>query len=153
MALDPGRAVYPWLLAAVMLALVLRPLARPAGADSFPFSSYPMFAFGRPSALTDVHHLVAFDAAGAGRPVPPKLVANDEVLQAEATLHRAVRGGRKTSAALCKQVAARLADDPAWADIVRLDLLSDRYDALVYFAGDTTPIRTKRRARCEVPRA
>ncbi len=153
MALDRGGAVYAWVLGAVMLALVFRPLSQPAGADSFPFSSYPMFAFGRPSALTDVHHLVAFDAAGVSRPVPPKLVANDEVLQAEVTLHRAVRGGRKTSAALCKRVAARLADDPAWSDVVRLELLSDRYDALVYFAGDTTPIRTKRRARCKVPRA
>jgi len=152
-ALDRGGAGYAWVLAAAMLALVLRPVCQHAGSDSFPFSSYPMFALGRPSALSDVHHLVAFDAAGVGRPVPPKLVANDEVLQAEVTLHRAVRAGRKTSAALCKQVAARLADDPAWSDIVRLELLSDRYDALVYFAGDTAPIRTKRRARCKVPRA
>ena len=150
---DRRRAMYAWSLGAVMLALVLRPLAQPAGADSFPFSSYPMFAFGRPSAITDVHHLIAFDADGARRPVPPKLVANDEVLQAEVTLYRAVRRGRKTSAALCKRVAQRVAEDPAWADVVRLELISDRYDALVYFAGDTTPISSKRRARCKVPRA
>ncbi len=150
MARDRG-AVYAWALGAVTLALVLRPLAQPAGADSFPLSSYPMFAFGRSDAITDVHHVVAFDAAGNGRPVPPRLVANDEVLQAEVSLRRAVRGGRKTSAALCHKVAARLAGDPAWADVVHLDLLSERFDALRYFAGDTTPIKARRRARCIIP--
>ena len=151
MAVDRGAA-YAWALGAVMLALVLRPLAWPAGADSFPFSSYPMFAFGRPDAITDVHHIVAFDAAGVGRPVPPHLVANDEVLQAEVSLRRAVRGGPRASAAMCEKVAARVADDPAWADVVHLDLLSERFDALRYFAGDTTPIKARRRARCTVPR-
>jgi len=146
------NAVYPWLLGAALLGLVLRPLCQPAGADSFPFSSFPMFAFGRPDAITGVYHLVAFDAAGDRRPVPPKLVANDEVLQAEASLRRAVRGGRKTSMALCQQVAARIADDPAWADIVHLELLGERFDALRYFAGDTAPLKSRTRARCTVTR-
>jgi hypothetical protein len=53
---------------------------------------------------------------------------------------------------MCEKVAARVADDPAWADVVHLDLLSERFDALRYFTGDTTPIKARRRARCPVPR-
>lgn len=154
MLLDRGAPAYAWLVTGVMLALVLSPLVRPAGADSFPWSSYPMFAHGRATAVTGVHHLVAFDADGARRPVPPRLVANDEVLQADVTLRRAVRGGRKASAALCRKVAARIADDPDWADVVRLELLTEKFDALRYFAGDTAPLTPpKQRAKCKVKRS
>lgn len=154
MLLDRGSSAYAWLVTGVMLALVLSPLVRPAGADSFPFSSYPMFAHGRDTAVTVVHHLVGFTADGTRRPVPPALVANDEVLQADATLRRAVRGGKKASVALCRTVAARVADDPAWSDVVRLDLLSEKFDAITYFAGDTAPLqKPKRRASCKVKRA
>lgn len=153
MALDRGGPAYAWLVSGALLLMVLSPLARPAGADSFPWSSYPMFGHGLADARTTVHHLVGFDAAGQRRVVPPTLVANDEVLQAEATLARAVRGGRKPSAELCQAVAARIAADPDWAEVVRLELLSERYDAVAYFAGDTAPIRPpKARARCKVVR-
>jgi hypothetical protein len=152
--LDRGGPAYAWLVTGVMLALVLSPLARPAGADSFPWSSYPMFAHGRPTAITSVHHLVGFTADGARRPISPRLVANDEVLQADATLRRAVRRGKKASVALCRTVAARVADDPDWADIVRLELLTEKFDALAYFAGDTAPLQPpKKRASCKVKRS
>jgi hypothetical protein len=153
MALDRGGPGYAWLVSGALMLMMLSPLARPPGADSFPWSSYPMFGRGLPSARTTVHHLVAFDAAGQRRVVPPALVANDEVLQAEATLADAVRGGRKATAALCLQVAARVAEDPAWAPFVRLELISERYDAIAYFAGDTAPISPpKTRARCKLVR-
>lgn len=153
MALDRGGPGYAWLVSGALLLMVLSPLVRPTGYDSFPWSSFPMFGHGLPHARTTVHHLVGFDAAGQRRIVPPAQVANDEVLQAEATLRRAVRGGRKTSAALCKQVAARLADDPDWSTTVRLELISERYDAITYFAGDTAPIAPgKTRARCKLVR-
>ncbi|MBK7829391.1 hypothetical protein [Nannocystis sp.] len=152
MALDRGGPAYAWLVSGALLLMVLSPLCRPPGADSFPWSSYPMFGRGLASAHTTVHHMIAFDAAGGRRVVPPALVANDEVLQAEATLHGAARGGKQTSLELCRQVAARLADDPAWADIVRVELRSERYDAITYFEGDTAPIRPGRlRARCTPP--
>jgi len=150
-ALDRGGPAYAWLVSGALLLMVLSPLCRPPGADSFPWSSYPMFGRGLASAHTTVHHMIAFDAAGGRRVVPPTLVANDEVLQAEATLHRAARG-KQQSLELCRQVAARLADDPAWADIVRVELRSERYDAIAYFEGDTAPIRPGRlRARCTPP--
>lgn len=152
MALDRGGPAYAWLVSGALLLMVLSPLCRPPGADSFPWSSYPMFGHGLASARTTVHHMIAFDAAGGRRVVPPALVANDEVLQAEATLHRAARGGKQTSLELCRQVAARLADDPAWTDIVRVELRSERYDAIAYFEGATDPIRPGRlRARCTPP--
>ena len=143
-------ALHAWLLSALTLALVLSPLCQPPGADSFPISSYPMFAVGRAHAITDVHHLLALDAAGDPRPIPPRLIANDEVLQADVSLRRAVRGGRSTRNALCRRVAMRISGDPAWRDVVRLELRSDRYDALRYFAGDTAPLKSRLQARCAV---
>jgi hypothetical protein len=153
-ALDRASPGYAWLISAGVLLSVLSPLARPAGADSFPWSSYPMFAHGRPSPVTGVHHLLAIDADGRRRPVPPALVANDEVLQADVTIQRAIRRGKKTSVALCRKVAARLAEDPDWSDAVRVELVSEKFDALRYFAGDRAPLTKPRlRARCKVKRA
>ncbi len=152
MAPDTRDALYAWLLSGLLVMLVLSPLSRPAGRDSFPFSSYPMFAVGRPNAITDVHHLVALADDGTRRPVPPRLVANDEVLQADVSLRLAVFGGRSTRDTLCRTVAARIAGDPAWADVHTLELLSERFDALRYFAGDTAPIKSRRQARCTVQR-
>ena len=152
-AAPPPDAARAWLRGGLVLALVLSPLARPAGVDSFPFSGFPMFAHGRPTADTLVHHLLAVTADGARRPVPPRLVANDEVLQAAETLRRAVRGGKRSSAALCRKVAARLAADPDWADVAHLTLVSEKFDAVRYFAGDTAPLAPPVvRARCKVKR-
>jgi len=153
-AREPGReALRARLVAALMLATLAWPLIQGPRYDSFPWSSFPMFAHGRADAITRVDQLLAVSADKSRRPVPPRLVANDEVLQAASTLHTAIRRGRKASAALCRQVAARVAADPDWADVVRLELVTVKFDALQYFAGDTTPQGKPRvRARCKVPR-
>jgi len=149
MAREGHRA---WLVSAGVLALVAFPLTQGPRYDSFPWSSFPMFAHGRADAITSVDQLLAVSRDKSRRPVPPRLVANDEVLQAAATLRIAIRRGRKTAVALCRQVAARVAEDPEWADVVRLELVTVKFDALRYFAGDTAPEgKPKLRARCKVP--
>lgn len=146
-----ARPAYAWTATLVLLALLAWPLTR--ARDSFPFSSFPMFAHGRPDAITSVDHLIAVAADGTRRAVPPRLVANDEVLQADTTLRSALRRGKKAAGALCRQVAARVAADPEWSDIVRLELVTEKFDAIRYFAGDTAPIaRPRVRTRCKVKR-
>jgi hypothetical protein len=149
----PDRPARAWLVAAALLAAQVFPLTRGPLYDSFPWSTFPMFAHGLPTAVTPVDQLLAVAADGSARPVPPRLVANDEVLQAAATLRTTIRRGKKASRALCRKVAARVAADPEWSDIVRLELVSRKFDALRYFAGDQTPLGKPRvRAKCKVPR-
>lgn len=142
-----------WLLTVGVLAIQLSPLTRGERYDSFPWSTYPMFAHGRPDAVTVVDQVVAVAADKTTRRVPPRLIANDEVLQAAATLRYAVRRGKKSTRALCRQVAARAAADPGFADARTLELVTVKYDALRYFDGDTAPLgKPHVRARCKVPR-
>lgn len=131
-----------------LLALVLAPLARER--DSFPLSSYPMFSSVRTKPWISV--VVGRDAQGEQRPIPPTLVANAEVMQAAQTIANAVK--RKQAEQLCERVATRVASEPAWADVVSIEVQSRQFDPLTYFTSDEgrTPLRVRRRARCEVPR-
>lgn len=152
MAEPRSAAAFPWLLGLVLLGLMLSPLTRPPSQDSFPFSSYPMFAHGRKNAETAVDRAVAHLPDGSVAMLPPRALGTDEVLQAATTLGTAVRRGKRASARLCAQIAARVARDPAFAGATAVELLSERYDAIAYFAGDTAPLdKPTRRAHCKVP--
>jgi hypothetical protein len=150
---DPAdRRLGPWLLGAALLGLTLSPLLRPPTYDSFPFSSYPMFAHGRKDALTDAHRALALYPDGTRVTLPPRALGTDEVLQADTTLRLAIRRGKKHLDRLCQQIAARVARDPAFAGATVVELVSERYDAIAYFAGATDPVdKPRRRAVCKVP--
>lgn len=152
MAEPRAAAAWPWLLGLVLLGLMLSPLARPASQDSFPFSSFPMFAHERKDAITHVDRAVAHLEGGAVVMLPPRALGTDEVLQAAATLRHAIRRGKRGSARLCAAIAARVAADPAFPGAKEVELLTERYDAIAYFAGDQAPLDAPiRRARCKVP--
>jgi hypothetical protein len=128
---------------------VLLPLAGDPRADSFPFSTYPMFA-GRQSSEATIPHAVVIDANGERSPLPPVAVANDEVIQAFETLRQAVRQGPDATARLCTRAAEWYAgrdESPA-----RVEIVSDTYNAVAYFDGEKAPISTQVHASCEVPR-
>lgn len=152
MADEPrAAAAWPWLFGLVLLALQLSPLTRPASADSFPFSSFPMFAHERKDAITHVDRAIAFFDGAPAVMLPPRVLGTDEVLQAAATLRQAIRRGRKGSARLCEEIAARVAVDPAFPGATEVEVRSERYDAIAYFAGDKVPLgKPVRRARCKV---
>jgi hypothetical protein len=125
-----------FVVSAVVIGAVLWPLTWDANRDSFPLSSYPMFAHGRRSAELRAVYAVATDARGERRYVPPRLVANREVLQARAVLDRAGRGGRKGAALLCGEIAGRIAADGGggpFADAIEVRIIRGRHDAGVYF--------------------
>ncbi|PRP94919.1 hypothetical protein [Enhygromyxa salina] len=137
------------LLCALVVAAVVAPALRDPPRDSFPLSTYPMFSTVRKQAW--IHVIVGFDAQDNERAIPPRLVANVEVMQAAETIRIAVR--RRRPKLLCEQVAARVADDPEFAQIVRLEVQSRRFDPRTYFveADGKIPLKLRRRAGCEIP--
>ena len=68
-----SERVVAWAVSALVLAAVLWPLTWGATRDSFPLSSYPMFAHNRRSAVLGAVYAVATDPDGQRRYVPPDL--------------------------------------------------------------------------------
>ena len=153
--MSAGERALAWVVSIAVLGAVLWPLAWPSGRDSFPLSSYPMFARGRRSAELRAVYAVATDGRGERRYVPPALVANREVLQARAVLDRAARGGKQDAAILCGEIAGRIAAGAGaapFASAVEVRIVRARHDAGVYF--DTGALgREKVLARCPVERS
>lgn len=152
--MSSGERTLAWVVSAAVLGAVLWPLGWPSGRDSFPLSSYPMFAHGRRSAELRATYAVATDERGERRYVPPALVANREVLQARAVLDRAARGGKRGAATLCAEIAGRIAaggGGAAFASAVAVQILRGKHDAGVYFETGALA-REKVLARCPVER-
>jgi hypothetical protein len=132
-------------IAAFAVALVIA-LVWPAtvGRDSFPLSSYPMFAAARP-AETTFRSAVGVDAAGEFVRLSPRAISGtDQVIQAAATIRRAIRND--TTDQLCVEIAQRLGDG-----VVAVELVTERYDTIAWFDGETEPIERRVHARCPVP--
>jgi hypothetical protein len=131
-----------------LVAAVLLPLTWNPRDDSFPLSTYPMFS-GRQSAEATIPHAIGFTAEGDRVVLPPGAVANDEVIQAFETLRQAVAQGQAGTDRLCASVAR-------WSerrdDVVSVAIVSDTFNAVRYFEGDKSPVRTVVHSECEVSR-
>ncbi len=127
---------------------MLWPTLGPLSDDSFPLSTYPMFAAHRGQPI--LHKLVGIDPRGERRSVPPRLLGTSEVLQAKALIDAAARNKRKRMR-LCKSVAERAARDSEYSDVTELQLLRLRYDPIEYFVQGPEPIERRVLARCNVP--
>lgn len=93
----------------VFVAAVASPLFNLDAKDSFPISTYPMFA-GKKERLQIVE-AVGIDARGQAHTLTPQLIADDdEPMQAIATIRQSIEGGPATARALCKRVAKRVAE-------------------------------------------
>ena len=148
---DDGFRRWPAMVFSLaVVAATLWPALRDPPVDSFPLSTYPMFSSVRERPW--IHVVVGFTASGEVRPIPPGLVANAEVMQAAQTVALAVR--RRRAGSLCEEVAGRVADAGAYADVTRLEVQSRQFDPRTYFTepDGRTPLRQRRRAGCEVPR-
>lgn len=128
--------------AVLVVALVAAPVLRSPGDDSFPLSTYPMFSLARP-AETTVSSAVGFDAADQRVILSPRIVGGTaEVIQAAATVGRAIRSGAAEE--LCREIIAR-----APTKAVAVEIVTETYDVVAYFDGDEEPIRRTVHARCE----
>jgi hypothetical protein len=135
------------LFSLVIVGLTLAPMIRDR--DSFPLSNYPMFSSQRARPWIAV--VVGIDDQGSQRPIPPRLVANAEVMQAAQTIANAV--ARKQAKPLCERVAARIADEPEWRTTIVVEVQSRQFDPRTYFTQPEgrTPLKVRKRARCKVP--
>ena len=142
-----AERVWAVALALGLTAAILWPIV--PDEDGFPLSNYPMFS--RPKGTSaKIYHVVGFTPDGNGRPLSPEMVGTDEIMQASQTVKLAVVGGR--AEALCKEAATRVQDSSAFADVVRLEVRIDVFDAVRYWEGDRSTTRSGIVAKCEVPR-
>lgn len=150
---EAGNAARRCLAYAVGLGLpvaVLSPIWSGAP-DSFPLSTYPMFA--QPRGQPTLHTLVGVTADGSERRLSPELVGSKEVLQAKVLIQRSVAEGSEAMAQLCESTAARVAQDVAFRELRALAIVARRYDPVGYFVNGPSPIEQQILVRCEVPRA
>jgi hypothetical protein len=142
----PVRAIFG---VAVVLASAA-PLLRDARHDSYPLSTYPMFArtLQRPQ-LTFADGLTR---SGEARRLPPQLVANDEPMQAMRTLKLTANAGPEALARLCATIAERVTRDPRYADVRRVRIGSARFDPLRYFEADAPAPDAQTLVECRVRR-
>ncbi len=117
--------------------------------DSFPLSNYPMFSTPK-TTQAKIFHVVGFTPDGRGMPLSPSMVDTDEIMQAYQTVKLAIRGGR--AQALCEASARRVAGSEDFADVTRLEVRIDVFDAVRYWEGDRSTERTRIVAKCEVRR-
>jgi hypothetical protein len=134
-------------LAAV--AAVLSPLAS-MHEDSFPFSSYPMFA--RPRGQPTLYAVVARASDGSERRLAPSWLGSSEVLQAKVLIQRSVERGPESIRALCRSVAERIAAAPDASELRAVEIVRRRYDPVAYFVAGPEPLEQERLERCPVPR-
>lgn len=140
--------VRAYLVLASLLTGVLVPLGWPLGRDDFPVSSYPMFTHKREQVM-DTVHVLAMSADGSAQPVPPEFVANGAVMQAAATIARAIAIGN--ASALCARVAGNLTRQ-ARVGVNELVVATSTYDTVAYFrdSGGRVPLQRTEHARCVV---
>lgn len=131
-------------------AAVLSPLGSMA-ADSFPISSYPMFA--RPRGQPTLYAVVARANDGGERRLTPSWLGSSEVLQAKVLIQRSVERGPDAMRALCRSVAERIAAAPDAGDLRSVEIVRRRYDPVGYFVSGPQPLEQERLERCPVPRA
>lgn len=141
----------PRSLFGVALALaVAAPLLRDAHDDSYPFSTYPMFA----RALSKPRLTYAEGLSGDGRTtrLPPRMVGSDEPMQAMRTLKLSADGGKRSLKRLCATMAERVAAEPAYAELRQVRIVRAQFDPVRYFEAETTPENSEKLVQCSVKR-
>jgi hypothetical protein len=133
-----------------LVALVASPGFGDPEQDSYPLSTYPMFARARGKPWLSIAEGV--DTSGRAVRLSPATVANDEVMQAAATVRHAVQAGPPALLELCSAIAARVADEPAYQAVREVRIVSARFDPLRYFTEGPTPEERSEHYRCSVSR-
>jgi hypothetical protein len=124
------------------LAAVIWPVVR--GRDSFPLSTYPMYARQRGDVVA-IATAIGIDADGRTRRLSLRTIADtDDPLIAESALQRAIETG--AADATCREIANR-ADDGT----VTVELVEEWHDVVAQAAGDESLRDRTVHATCEVP--
>jgi hypothetical protein len=133
-----------WRLTATGLVVLV--VASPAlrDRDSFPLSTYPVYASARSREMSIVT-AVGIQSDGIERRLPMALIARtDDPLIAEQRLRDAVDTGE--AGGLCRRIA-----DAAPEGILTVLVVSERHDAVRRAAGEPSQLERIIEARCLVP--
>jgi hypothetical protein len=133
-----------------LIAATLSPLLREPTHDGFPLSTYPMFAFKRPTRLTMTYAL-GEGAGGERRLLAPRVIGTGEVLQAMRVIDRTVSEGPHAIAKLCEQVATNVASDDEFRDVVAIRIVTGTHDAVDYLVRGIAGSE-RERTKCPVNR-
>lgn len=133
-----GVFVARLLFVATVVILGVIPLA--LDRDSFPLSTYPMFS-SRRSTSESVDTAVAFVDGNMVRLTPSQIAGTDEVIIAARTVSIAIERDRANT--LCAEILRRVAG----AD--RVEVISERFDAIRWYRGHRIPLSRTVHATCE----
>ena len=131
-----------------LIAATLSPVVRAPEDDGFPLSTYPMFAFARPTQLT-IDYAIGVTALGARRPLSLAMLGTSEVLQAYTVIATAKANHQLST--LCRQIAARVAEDEEFDGVAFVRIVSGTHDAVEYLVRHHQGRETEL-TRCPVPR-
>jgi hypothetical protein len=139
---------WAYLVALVAMIAVFWPL-RSGALDSFPLSTYPMFA--RQRGTPTLFAVVGTTADGKERSIPAALVASGEVLQTKVLIQRTVERGPAAIRELCVTTAEKLGRAPN-GELTSVEIVRRRYDPIAYFESGPIPIERELLFRCPIPR-
>lgn len=126
----------------VVLIALISPAVRDR--DSFPLSTYPMYATARGDVVV-LSTAVGIDHRSATRRLSMRTIArSDDPLVAESLVRNAIDDGGAD--ALCHEIAGRVDDE-----IVGVQVVEERHDLDRFPAGDRSLIRRRVHATCERP--
>jgi hypothetical protein len=130
--------------------LVASPLLREPGDDSYPLSTYPMFAKKREKPL--FYFVEGVNKKRESSRLPPSLVANAEVMQAASRVRRAVNAGERAASEFCREVAQRVRESRKHRGIVEVRIVGARFDPIAYFEHGPEPEERFEVTSCRVKR-
>ena len=143
-----NRRLLAALFSIAFLAVVAWPLLGSPRDDSFPLSTYPMFATFRPTKLT-LGYPIGVTKNGERRYLKPAMLGSGEILQAMNVFAKARNRGELPS--LCKTVAERVAKRTRFNDVVEIRMMQGTHDAVEFLVRDK--MGTERElAKCPVLR-
>lgn len=127
----------------MIVAAVISPALR--NRDSFPLSTYPVYASARASTVT-LSTAVWIDSGGAARRLSLQVIARtDDPLIAESLVDEAIARGRADE--LCAEIAAR-----APVDAVAIEVVEERHYIVARTIDAESLLARTVHARCEVLR-
>ena len=131
--------------------MFVSPLAWRERRDDFPLSPYGMFAEAKDENTT-ITQAVAIADGAPDRPLSPRFLGTDEVLQARATLANASRK-KPAAVALCDKIASRVAEEEGFRGAAHVEIRTVTYPTIRYFEDPSMePAKKRVHARCAVKR-
>jgi hypothetical protein len=131
-----------WLVTVLVLLALVSPVVRDR--DSFPLSTYPMYATTRPEVVAFAT-VVGRDGEGQGVDLSlPTIARTDDALIGQARVRQAIAAGR--AADLCAEVA-----DRAPAAATQVEVVTERHDVVALATGEPSLVDRVVHATCEAP--